>query len=101
MMAALTIATMGQSCISPCFWAMPTAMLSGTAAAGGLALINSIGNLGGFLGPYLFGLVKDASGSFTIALLAIASAPVLNAIIVLALGHDRRLESFPSPRTRH
>jgi MFS family permease len=102
MMVALIISTMGQSCISPCFWALPTAMLSGAAAAGGLALINSIGNLGGFLGPYIFGLVKDASGSFTIALLVIALAPVLNAIIVLSLGHDRRLESFPSPQaSRH
>ena len=37
-------------------------MLSGVAAAGGIALINSVGNLGGFLGPYMFGLVKDAAG---------------------------------------
>ncbi len=58
-MIALIIGIMGQQSIAPTFWALPTAMLSGTAAAGGIALINSVGNLGGFLGPYMFGLVKD------------------------------------------
>ena len=46
------------------FWSLPTAMLSGTAAAGGIALINALGNLGGFFGPYVFGLVRDATGQF-------------------------------------
>jgi MFS family permease len=45
------------------FWTMPAALLGGTAAAAGIAMINSIGNLGGFGGPYLVGLVKDATGS--------------------------------------
>ena len=45
------------------FWTMPAALLSGAAAAAGIALINSIGNIGGFVGPYLVGLVKDATGS--------------------------------------
>ena len=75
---------------------LPTAMLSGTAAAGGIALINALGNLGGFFGPYLFGLVKDASGgSFTYGLMVIALGPIVSAGIVLALGHDRRLERIP------
>ena len=47
----------------PVFWTMPAALLSGTAAAAGIALVNSIGNLGGFVGPYLVGLMKDATGS--------------------------------------
>jgi nitrate/nitrite transporter NarK len=71
-------------------------MLSGTAAAGGIALINSVGNLGGFLGPYGFGLIKDATHSDVIPLLALAAAPVVSAIVVMALGHDRRLERIPS-----
>jgi MFS transporter, ACS family, tartrate transporter len=70
-------------------------MLSGAAAAGGIALINSVGNLGGFLGPYMFGLVKDSTGSDTIGLLAIAVAPVISAIVLLSLGHDKRLERIP------
>ena len=94
-MIALIIGVMGQQSIAPTFWSLPTAMLSGTAAAGGIALINSVGNLGGFLGPYMFGLVKDATGSDTVGLLAIATAPVISAIVLFALGHDRRLERVP------
>lgn len=79
---------------------LPTAMLSGTAAAGGIALINALGNLGGFFGPYLFGLIKDAvGGSFTYALIAIALGPIMSASIVLVLGHDRRLEHIPTGET--
>jgi ACS family tartrate transporter-like MFS transporter len=95
-MTMLVIAAMGQSSTGPTFWSLPTAMLSGTAAAGGIALINALGNLGGFFGPYLFGLIKDASGgSFTFALMALALGPIMSASIVLALGHDRRLEHIP------
>lgn len=95
-MAMLVIAAMGGSSTGPTFWSLPTAMLSGTAAAGGIALINALGNLGGFFGPYLFGLIKDASGgSFMFALAAIALGPIMSASVVLALGHDRRLEHIP------
>jgi ACS family tartrate transporter-like MFS transporter len=96
-MTMLVIAAMGQSSTGPCFWSLPTAMLSGTAAAGGIALINALGNLGGFFGPYVFGLVKDATGgSFTFGLMAIALGPIMSAILVLSLGHDRRLEHIPT-----
>ena len=97
MMVALIVGVMGQQSIAPTFWPLPTAMLSGVAAAGGIALINSVGNLGGFLGPYMFGLIKDATGgSDLIALLAIAAAPVVSAVVLVALGHDRRLERVPA-----
>jgi len=76
-MAMLVVAAMGQSSTGPCFWSLPTAMLSGTAAAGGIALINALGNLGGFFGPYIFGLVRDAAGNFTLGLIAIALGPVV------------------------
>ena len=96
-MVTLVVAAMGQASTGPTFWTLPTAMLSGTAAAGGIALINALGNLGGFFGPYLFGLVKDATGgSFTFALMVLALGPIMSAGIVLALGHDRRLEHIPS-----
>jgi len=94
-MAMLVVAAMGQSSTGPCFWSLPTAMLSGTAAAGGIALINALGNLGGFFGPYVFGLVRDFTGNFSYGLVAIAVGPVMSAILVLALGHDRRLEHIP------
>ena len=95
-MMMLIVAAMGQSSTGPCFWSLPTAMLSGTAAAGGIALINALGNLGGFFGPYVFGLVKDATGgNFTFGLMAIALGPIMSAVLVLFLGHDRRLEHIP------
>ena len=103
MMIVLILGIMGQQyTIAPTFWPLPTAMLSGVAAAGGIALINAVGNLGGFLGPYMFGLIKDATGgSDLIALLAIGAAPVISAIILVALGHDRRLERIrPEPPWR-
>jgi MFS transporter, ACS family, tartrate transporter len=96
MTVALILGICGQQSIAPTFWPLPTAMLSGIAAAGGIALINSVGNLGGFLGPYMFGMIKDATGgSDLVALLAIAAAPVVSAVVLVSLGHDRRLERIP------
>jgi MFS transporter, ACS family, tartrate transporter len=99
MMIAIILAQMGQSAIAPPFWALPTAMLSGTAAAGGIAMINAVGNLGGFLGPYLMGSIRDATGSFSIGLLAIATGALCSGIVLLAFGHDRRLEKVPDATT--
>ena len=79
----------------PVFWTLPTALLSGTAAAAGIAVINSIGNLSGFFGPYAMGWIKDATGSFTGGLLLIAGLAILAAGIVLALGHEPALEQAP------
>jgi ACS family tartrate transporter-like MFS transporter len=98
MMAAIILAQMGQSSIAPTFWTLPTAMLSGTAAAGGIALINAVGNLGGFLGPFMMGAIKDATGSFTIGLLSIAMGALVASIVLVVLGHDRRLETAPGAK---
>jgi MFS transporter, ACS family, tartrate transporter len=98
MMTALVVAQMGQSSIAPTFWTLPTAMLSGTAAAGGIALINAVGNLGGFLGPYLMGVVKNGTGSFSMGLLTIATGSLVGGLVLLALGHDRRLEGAVQPQ---
>ncbi len=73
-MVVLTVAAIGIFCTFAVFWTLPTAWLSGTAAAGGMALINSIGNLAGFGGPYLIGWVKDATGSTSNGLLVLSPA---------------------------
>ena len=99
MMVAIILAQVGQSAIAPPFWALPTAMLSGTAAAGGIALINAVGNLGGFLGPYMMGSIKDATGSFSIGLLAIAMGALVATVVLLLLGNDRR-QDVPNPGYR-
>jgi ACS family tartrate transporter-like MFS transporter len=95
MMIAIIFAQMASAGIAPNFWALPTAMLTGSAAAGGIALINAVGNLGGFLGPYAMGVIQDATGSFPLGLLAISTGAVVSGVVVLMLGHDRRLEQAP------
>ena len=89
-MVALCIAIMGRQSIAPLFWSIPSAMLTGVAAAAGLAMINAVGDLGGWLGPSIYGLVKDATGSTQLGLLCLALGPLLSAVCVLAAGHDPR-----------
>jgi MFS transporter, ACS family, tartrate transporter len=91
-MTALSIAGFGIFGCMPVFWTFPTAFLGGAAAAGGIALINSIGNLAGFAGPYAVGRIKDWTGSYTGGLLSLAAAGFAAAVIVLALHHDHSLE---------
>src|SRR5262249_11163499 len=67
-MAALTLATSGIVTSLPLFWSLPTSFLRGTAAAAGIALINSIGNLGGFVGPYAVGFIKDMTRSTNVGM---------------------------------
>jgi len=82
-LAALSLAAVGiWGTLGP-FWAMSSEFLSGTGAAAGIALINSVGNLGGFLGPYLVGLVRGRTGNFALALLALAVWPFIGGIITL------------------
>jgi ACS family tartrate transporter-like MFS transporter len=68
---------------------MSSEFLSGTGAAAGIALINSVGNLGGFLGPYLVGLVRKETDSFALALLALAVWPLIGAIITVLTRSKR------------
>ena len=92
LVAALSVAAFGVLAWIGPFWALPTAFLKGEAGAGGIALINSMGALGGFVGPLLLGLVKDRTGSFTWGLSIVAAACVAAAGIVVAL---RRADGGP------
>jgi D-galactonate transporter len=96
---AFTIGACGVFGALPVFWTLPTAVLSGSAAAAGIAVINSIGNLSGFFGPYAMGWIKDATGSFAGGLLLIAALAVVAMVIVLTLGHDQALERVPAAQT--
>lgn len=82
----------------PVFWALPTSFLSGAAAAGGIAIINSIGNLSGFAGPYAMGYIKDATGSYEGGLQLLAALGFMAMVLVLVLRHDRNLEQAPDDR---
>ena len=86
-MLALSIAAIGTLAAMPIFWSLATSFLSGASAAVGIALINSIGNLAGFVGPYLVGWIKTATGDFSWALLTLAVGPLATAVIVLRLRH--------------
>jgi nitrate/nitrite transporter NarK len=83
---ALTIAIAGITSSLSTFWAIPTAMLSGTAAAGGIAWINSVGNLGGYVSPHLIGYIRDQTGNNMFpALVALAVACLFSGLIILVI----------------
>jgi D-galactonate transporter len=84
-MAALALAFVGLKCTLGPFWALGTAFLSGTAAAGGIALINSVGNLGGYVGPRLVGVIKDRTGSDVAALPLLGGALLLMGLLALTI----------------
>jgi MFS transporter, ACS family, tartrate transporter len=84
-LGALSIAAVGIWGTFGPFWAMPPEFLSGTAAAGSIALVNSIGNLGGFAGPYLVGMVKQATHSFAGGMLLMAASLVAGGVLALTL----------------
>jgi len=84
-MIALTVAAMGGLSTLPMFWSLPTAFLGGAAAAAGIALINSVGNLAGFAGPYFIGFMKDMTHSINTGLYTMAGALALGALLVFLL----------------
>ncbi|KQP80296.1 MFS transporter [Methylobacterium sp. Leaf117] len=88
--AALSLVNVGISAAKPPLWAMPTMFLSGSGAAVGIATINSVGNLGGFVGPWAIGWIKDLTGSFTGGLVFVAALLVLSAVVTLAVARSGR-----------
>ena len=89
-MLALSIAAAGIWGTFGPFWAMPPECLSGAAAAGAIALINSVGNLGGFAGPYIIGIVKEQTQSFAGGMLAMALSLAIGGLLALALPRAAR-----------
>ena len=95
-MACICVAGFGFFGLYAAFWALPTAILSGTSAAAGIAAINSIGNLGGYFGPQVFGMLKDSTGGETAGMIFFAACALVAAGIVFVVGHDRTLERAPT-----
>ena len=91
-MAVLCVAGFGFFAVLPVFWTLPTTFLSGTGAAAGIAAVNSIGNLGGFFGPKVFGWLHDSTGNDFAGLIFLAICAIIGAVIVLMLGHNPALE---------
>jgi nitrate/nitrite transporter NarK len=87
---ALTVAIASIACAYSTFWALPTMILSGTAASAGIAWINSVGNLAGYFSPYLVGKIRDTTHSMVPALLMLSFCGLFSALITLLCFRDRR-----------
>ncbi|HEX4972658.1 MAG TPA: MFS transporter [Steroidobacteraceae bacterium] len=89
-LAALSLSAIGVYAALPVFWTLPTSLLAGSAAAAGIALVNSIGNTGGFFGPLLVGYVTDATGGYGAALWTLAAMVTFAGVLVLSLAPRKR-----------
>ncbi|MCV7223411.1 MFS transporter [Mycolicibacterium elephantis] len=100
-MIAVTVVAVGVFGAIPSFWALPSRFLTGVAAAGAIALINSIGNLGGFAAPYVTGALVDLTGSERAGMWTVGAVMVLSAAVVVALratpARDRRSQGSLGP----
>ncbi|WP_020639133.1 MFS transporter [Amycolatopsis balhimycina] len=85
-MAAVTVCAVGVCAALPTFWALPSSFLAGSAAAGGIALINSLGNVSGFAAPYITGWLRDLTGSQRTGLWVVGACMVAGALLAIALG---------------
>ncbi|AXB46321.1 MFS transporter [Amycolatopsis albispora] len=93
-MVAVTICATGVCSALPTFWALPSTFLSGAAAAGGIAMINSLGNISGFAAPYITGWLKDATGSQRTGLWAVGVCMIAAAGVAIVLGRRIRQEQL-------
>ena len=89
LVAGFMLSQVGQRSVMSVFWAIPPMMLAGTAAAAGIALINAVGNLGGFVGPSVMGALREQTGTYTGGLLVLAAALVLEAALVVRITLPR------------
>jgi MFS transporter, ACS family, tartrate transporter len=89
----LCLSQIGVSATPPLLWPIPSAFLTGSSAAAGIAAINSIGNLSGFAGPYMMGYLRDLTGDFTAGLLVLGGCALVGGIAVMTLRVSTRLEA--------
>jgi MFS transporter, ACS family, tartrate transporter len=87
--AAMSVAAVGLYGSKPAFWPLPSTFLTGVGAAAGIAMVNSIGNLGGFVGPYIVGWLNDRTGRYDAALYFLAGCAMASALIALATVRPR------------
>jgi sugar phosphate permease len=94
-LALVTCTTVGIMCGQSVFWSLPTALLSGAAAAAGIAWINSVGNLAGYLSPSVVGRIRDTTGTMTAAHFILAGSCLVSSAVVLIVTHRRTRERHP------
>ena len=96
-LACLSVAMLGLASMFGPFWTLATSFVSGTGAAAGIALINSVGNIGGFVGPSLVGALRESSQGFASALVAVGATVLLGGLLVLAVPDP---QATPADRRR-
>ena len=84
--ASFTVAMIGMKAYLPAFWALPSIFLAESAAAASIGLINSCGNLGGWVGPTILGFVKQATGNYRYGLWFLSISVIVSALIIANLG---------------
>jgi MFS family permease len=87
-LAGMCVAQVGMFCMIPCFWSLPTAFLGSIAAAGGIALVNSVGNLGGAASSLIMSNLKAPGGTFTTGMLVMAGTLAVGGVLALCVRHD-------------
>lgn len=92
-MTAVTLCAVGVCAALPTFWALPSNFLAGPAAAGGIALINALGNLSGFVAPYVTGWLRDLTGTQRSGLWVVGACMIVGAVVAVALGAAPRARS--------
>jgi len=97
--ALFAVALLGLKAYMPAFWALPNLLLTESAAAGSIGLINSVGNLGGFVGPFVLGFVESRTHSFLPGLLYLCVSMLISATIIFTLGLGHRTLG-PQPDTQ-
>ena len=100
-MVCFTISAIGLNASLPVFWTLAPNFLTGPSAAVGIAFINSVAALGGFLAPWLLGLIKDATGGYMWGLVILSAGVTAGAALVLAIRHDPALEHEPGRYVGH
>jgi ACS family tartrate transporter-like MFS transporter len=94
-----TLAMIGMKAYLPAFWALPSVFLAESAAAASIGLINSCGNLGGWIGPSVVGFVKESTGSYRYGLWFLGSSVIISAMIIAGLGIGGRDRPSPADST--
>ena len=94
---AITLSAVGLLSVLPVFWAYPTALFSGSAAAAGIAMVAAIGNLGGFAGPAFTGIAEDSTGGFEMPLTVLGVLLVVSAALVLGFRERPAPVLEPAP----
>ena len=86
-LVGITVVVIGVTTARAVFWSIPTRFLTGAAAAGGFAFINSVGTFGGFAGPLMMGWLKDLTGSFSAGILGMAAMLLISTLLTGSLKY--------------